>query len=179
MNLNKSKKGLTPIIAVILLLMMTVAAAGAAFFWFIRIQGELQGGSEQFSQDLSQKVTSGAEFTLAEFTPTGGTGTLTILLKNTGAVPIPVINSSTPPTTTWVLQDNEQQIICNSDWAGAPAACLSGCGTDVGVASSATIVLNLTGACDISSDTTYPNETLFYTKIDFSGVTATGGSFTK
>jgi len=36
---RKSRKGITPVIAVILLLLMTVAAAGAAFLWITKFQG--------------------------------------------------------------------------------------------------------------------------------------------
>ena len=57
-----NKKGLTPVIAVVLLLMMTVAAAGAAFFWFVRIQSEMQGGTESYSEQLSEKIASTTAF---------------------------------------------------------------------------------------------------------------------
>jgi len=180
MRSRSSKKGLTPIIAVILLLMMTVAAAGAAFFWFIRVQGELQGGSEQFSQELSKKVSSKAEVVLAEYQyESSGNGNITFVVKNTGSSKISLVNASTSPTTTWILQDSDQKVICSEDWANAPSKCHSGCGGDLGVSSVGTIILDLTGACDISSEATYPNGTVFYYKVDFSGQTATGGSFTK
>lgn len=174
--IRKEKKGLTPIIAVILLLMMTVAAAGAAFFWFIRVQGELQGGGEQFSQELNQKLTSTLEFTLGEYE--NSTRTLTLIFKNTGAAPVPVQNSSVAPTTTWILQDKEQKILCNADWAGSPSQCKSGCGTDIPVSALHTVELELVNNtdCDIGTDV---NETLYFFKVDFSGVTAVGGSFTK
>ncbi len=186
-NLKKSKKGLTPIIAVILLLMMTVAAAGAAFFWFIRVQGELQGGSEQYSQELSEKVSSNVDTILAQYNQYTGYasgvkthfGNITFLVRNTGSAKVPLTNSSSPPTTTWILQDSDQNIICSEDWANSPSICQSGCGADLGVSGIATIILNTSGACDIGNTTTYPNNSLFYFKIDFSGQTATGGSFRK
>lgn len=175
------KKGLTPIIAVILLLMMTVAAAGAAFFWFIRVQGELQGGGEQFTQDLSEKVISGLEFTIGEYKVQGAdNGLLTLIVKNTGQTPIPVSNGSTSPTTTWLLQDDDQDIVCNQQWdVTSDSVCLSGCDTSIPVSALHTITLNLTGTCNIASNTTYPGGSLFFTKLDFSGQVATGGSFTK
>ena len=181
MNHRRNKKGLTPIIAVILLLMMTVAAAGAAFFWFIRVQGELQGGGEQFAQDLTEKVISGVEFILAQYDTLGtGTGNLTIIFKNTGQTYVLVSNSSSAPTTTWLLQDDDQDIICNQLWSvTSSSVCLTGCDIDIPIGALHTVVLNLTGDCDLSSDTTFPNGTLFFLKVDFSGQVATGGSFTK
>jgi len=189
---RNSKKGLTPVIAVILLLMMTVSAAGAAFFWFVRVQGELQGGSEQFSQELSKKVASGIEVVLTEYQPyfnysnatnnSGASclfGNITFILKNTGATKISLRNTSTSPTTTWILQDSEQDMICSEDWNAAPSNCILGCGGDLGISSRQTVTLNLSGVCDIGNATTYPNGTIFYYKVDFSGQTATGGSFRK
>ena len=49
MKLFKSKKGITPVIAIVLLLMMTVAAAGAAFVWITEI-------SEKFREKTSQRL---------------------------------------------------------------------------------------------------------------------------
>lgn len=39
---RRSRKGITPVIAIVLLLMMTVAAAGAAYTWFSQMQERLQ-----------------------------------------------------------------------------------------------------------------------------------------
>ena len=64
-KIGKRKKGITPIIAVILLMMMTVAAAGAAFFWFVRMQSELQGGSESHSSNLAETINTRAEVVAA------------------------------------------------------------------------------------------------------------------
>ena len=56
-------KGLTPVVAMILLLMMTVAAAGASFYWLIKIQGELQGGTHDIVDEQTDKwVESVCEF---------------------------------------------------------------------------------------------------------------------
>ena len=176
----KQKKGLTPVIAVILLLMMTVAAAGAAFFWFIRVQGELQGGEEQYAQTLAERVSAKMEVVAAEYRTGAAFKNITFIVKNTGNVPITVNNATTAPKATWILQDSDQKIICNEDWADAPSMCTIGCAsTEIGVAATQQISLELSGACDISSETTYPNDTAFYFKLDFSGVTATGGSFKK
>jgi len=172
----KSKKGITPVIAVILLLMMTVAAAGAAFFWFIRIQGEMQGGTEQFSSSLSEKVASSMEVTHAEFDR--GQNNVILVLKNNGGSSVPITNSSTAPTTTWILQDENQKIICSDDWSADDSNCNAGCGGTI--APNGIQVVNITllegGACDIDSETAYPNGTVVYFTIDFSGEVATGGS---
>jgi len=177
---KKNKKGISPIIAVILLLMMTVAAAGAAFFWFVRIQSEMQGGTESYSEQLSEKISAKVGMITADYE--GGNnsnGSLALYLQNLGNMNVPIVKSDTSPTTTWILQDSEQKVICNSDWNGAPADCDSGCTSDLAVGETQKVNLELTTTCDISNETNYPNDTVFYFKIDFSGVTATGGQFTK
>jgi len=168
----KSKKGLTPVIAVILLLMMTVAAAGAAFFWFIRIQSEMQGGTEVYSEQLSEKVSAKV---IANKVTVDGTN-LTFYMQNVGNSPINPTNSDANPTTTWILQDNKQNVLCSGGWNAAPALCNNGCNDTIDVKEIQSLSLTLSGICSIAS---YQNGTIFYYSIDFSGITATGGSFTK
>jgi len=170
-----NKKGLTPIIAVILLLMMTVAAAGAAFFWFTRIQSELQGGTESYEEQLSEKVS--AKVGVFDIDYNDATGNLSIYLQNQGNTPVPVSSSSSYPTTSWILQDSSLDTICHTTWAsGTDAACVAGCGNNIDVHEIQRVILDLSGDCAIS---TYANDTAFYYKVDFSGVTSTGGQFLK
>ena len=75
-----NKKGLTPIIAVILLMMMTVAAAGAGFFWFVRIQGELQSGGENYATDLGETINSNLYVVNSEYS----SGDINLIVRNTG-----------------------------------------------------------------------------------------------
>jgi len=176
-----NKKGITPVIAVILLLMMTVAAAGAAFFWFIRIQGELQGGTESFSGTLSEKMSSKVDIIVVDYS---ASNQIDMYLKNNGNVAIPVKKSSTSPTTTWILQDSRQNVIC-SEYFGTSSNddtyCSSGCNDDleVGELQRVRLALKSSGDCSISSATSYPNGTMFSFVIDFSGQAGSGSQFIK
>jgi len=178
------KKGLTPVIAVILLLMMTVAAAGAAFFWFIRIQSELQGGSEVYTEDLSEKISAKilvihVDYLELDSTTEYGnaTGNLSLYLQNVGSRGISVTSATTNPTTTWILMDSEQDVICATNWGIEDTNCTAGCNNDLEVKETQKVVLTLSNdSCDISG---YANNSLFYFKLDFSGIVGTGGTFEK
>jgi len=174
----KNKKGLTPIIAVVLLLMMTVAAAGAAFFWFIRIQSELQGGSESYSGELAEKMASKVEVLAVDYS---GSNEVSLYLQNKGNTEISVSRSATFPTTTWILASADGQVICQDDWStlGSDTYCSTGCTSSMSISEVRTVVLDLTGDCSIQSSTTYPNGTVFNFIIDFSGEAGTGGRFIK
>ncbi len=177
--MRKNKKGLTPIIAVILLLMMTVAAAGAAFFWFIRIQSELQGGTESYQGKLSENMASKVDVLVADYT---ATDQVTIYLQNKGNTEVPLRREENNPTTTWILSDSNGQVICADDWGGSgtDTYCSTGCTSSLERGEIRKVVLTLDGDCDdISSETIYPNETAFNFIIDFSGQAATGGRFVK
>lgn len=177
----KSKKGISPIIAVILLLMMTVAVAGAAFFWLSRIQGQLQGGVESFQGRVFENIATKVDVIDADYLLSGGTENLTIFFHNTGNSKIPVSDASTFPTTTWILKDSDQVAICSANWGGGTnqTTCLTGCGTntemDVGEIHK-TIIRLSSSACSISSQ---PSGTAFSFTVDFSGKTTTSGSFIK
>ena len=179
--MRRSKKGITPIIAIILIMMMTVAAAGAAFFWILRVQSSFQGSSEQHFEVLNENINSQIGVVLAEFTPhnTSNSGNLTLVLRNTGGTPILLSNTSTSPTTTMILQDRDQKIICNEDWNGANMNCINGCGSNLAVSGQGTVVLNLSANCNIANDTTYANGSVFFFKVDFYGKAGTGSSFVK
>ncbi len=173
---DKNKKGLTPIVAIILLLMMTVAAAGAAFFWISRIQGQLQGGVESYQGRVFEGMASQINVIDADY----GTGNenLTLFLHNIGNRKIALRNSATSPTTTWILRDPDQAVVCSTDWSGTgKAVSCSGCGADVkvdvGQLKSVSIATANTD-CDI---TKYGGGKAFTFTIDFSGELTTSGSF--
>jgi len=155
---------------------MTVAAAGAAFFWFIRIQSELQGGSEVYTEDLSEKIS--AKVLIAHTDYSESTRNITFYLQNVGSRAVPLDKSSNNPTTTWILLDSEQDVFCSERWNGTASECVSGCTSNLAVKETRAVVLQLTngGACDID---TQSNNTLFYIKLDFSGIVGTGGTFEK
>ncbi len=178
-----SRKGLTPVVAMILLLMMTVAAAGASFYWLVRIQGELQGGTQQFQEQTFERMTSNVAFQDSSYNRTSEV--LTLALLNTGTTKIPISNSGTNPKTLWTLLDSEQDILCSSDWSKLDSdsdgtndtECLTGCGSDLPLKGLRLVTLNLTNSeCDISSQA---NDTLIFAKITFSGKTTAAGTFRK
>ena len=181
----KSKKGITPIIAIILLMMMTVAAAGAAFFWVLRLQSSFTGSSEQFGDSLNEYLNSQLLVDLAEYTSetannTNPGGNLTLVISNVGAQPVALDSGASSPTTTILIKDKDQKLICSTENINAaPAAAVSGFGTDLGVSAKKTLVLNLTSTCELGNLATYPDNTLFYFDIDFSGQASTGGTFKK
>jgi len=180
---QKSKKAISPIIAVILLLMMTVAVAGAAFFWLSRIQGQMQGGVESYQSKIFENIASRVDVIDADYKydTSGGTENLTIFLHNTGNSKIPISNAVSFPTTTWILKDSDQVAVCSTNWGGGTNAttCLDGCGTntqmDVGEIHKVVLRLSST-SCAIS---TKASGTIFSFTIDFSGKTTTSGSFVK
>jgi flagellin-like protein len=182
---QKNKKGLTPVIAVILLLMMTVAAAGAAFFWFVRIQSEMQGGTESYSEELTKTISSRVQVATIDYSTT--TDNLTLVLQNVGSKPVSIAGS----TTTFILRDYDQNIVCNvklnasneTDDTNSEQIYCPTCNGDLAIKSSKTVVFDLTNKtqnqCYIANDTTYAQDTTFYFKLDFGATTGTGGSFTK
>lgn len=174
----KSKKGITPIIAVILLLMMTVAGAGAAFFWFVRIQSEMQGGTESYSEQLTEKISARVDISEMDWDSTYNE--LTIIVRNNGNMPISLLNS----TTTMVLKDHNNNILCNARLNGTVDSTVetncAACSGTLSIKATKQLVLNMSnssGPCYISP-TTYANGTLMTIRIDFNGITATGGTFT-
>ena len=175
---KKNKKGITPIIAIVLLLMMTVATAGAAFFWFIRIQGELQGGTESYTGELSEKMSAKVDVLVTYYD-----GNVNIYLQNNGNIEVPISKSGTNPTTTWILQDPNQNVVCSSYWGDATKTeCVSGCtgtGTTLEIGEIQKVELDIDGDCNIASNATYTAGSKFYFIIDFSGEVATGGEFVK
>ena len=97
-----------------------------------------------------------------------------------GAQPVALDSGASSPTTTLLIKDKDQKLICSTENVNAaPAAAVSGFGTDLGVSAKKTLVLNLTSTCELGNITTYPDNTLFYFDIDFSGQASTGGTFKK
>ncbi|MBT4114378.1 hypothetical protein HOE41_01905 [Candidatus Woesearchaeota archaeon] len=173
-----NKKGLTPVIAIILLLMMTVAAAGAAFFWFVRIQSEMQGGTESYSEQLSETIAARADVSEIDVL---NDESLKIIIRNTGNGQLPLVNTD---KTTWILKDSDQDIVCNHQWNGSSTSttetfCQTGCTSDIAVRSTRQVVLNLSNSSHECYMGSYANSTMFYFTISFGGLTETGGAFVK
>ena len=165
-----NKKGLTPIIAVILLMMMTVAAAGAGFFWFVRIQGELQSGGENYATDLGETINSNLYIVNSEY----DSGDLKLIVRNTGGVNIPVNKGLDSPTTSIILNQGDGQVICNTFLGSSFAECTKGCGNDILVGETQEINIDLSGDCSLTS---YTEDTSISFSMDFSGKAGTGGEF--
>ncbi len=170
MRRKMNKKGITPVIAVILLMMMTVAAAGAAFFWFVRIQGELQSGGENYASELGETINSNVYIQVADHV----SGDLEIYVKNTGGVDIPVNIGADSPTTSFVLQQGDGTVICQTYLGSAAADCTSGCGNDILVGETQKLDIDLAGDCSLNS---YSEDTSIHFTLDFSGKSATGATF--
>lgn len=168
----RNNKGITPIIAVILLMMMTVAAAGAAFFWFVRIQSELQGGSDSHANQLSETINSKVNVLVSDLQGSS----LNLYLKNVGGTDIPVKTGSTSPTTTFLMQESSGKVICQTYLDSSHAACTSGCGNSINVGETQLLAMTLASDCSLSS---YANTTKFAYTLDFSGTASTGGEFEK
>jgi len=171
-KIGKRKKGITPIIAVILLMMMTVAAAGAAFFWFVRMQSELQGGSESHSSNLAETINTRAEVIAVNLE----SSTLKIFIQNQGGTDIPVETGSSFPTTTFTLQESGGKIVCSTYLDSSHASCSTGCGNAIEIGETQEISMSLSSDCGLSS---YTNNTAFVFKLDFSGHSSANGGVDK
>jgi len=107
---------------------------------------------------------------------------LKLIIRNIGNSEIPV---SSTTKINWLLKDSEQNIICNQLWNATDSLivgdtyCQSGCDTNLPVKGTREIILNISNASHGCFMGGYSNNTMFYFKIDFAGVTATGGSFSK
>ena len=172
-----NKRGVTPIIAVILLMMMTVAAAGAAFFWIVRVQSTLTGGTEQHIDTVFGNIGATAEFRNVAV-DTLGTN-LTFVLRNTGSVPFDVDWDA----TTLTLTKLDGTIICTEDWDSTSINA-----TGSGIADGGTIAVNsitsvdlsllTAGTCDLPTAVAAVGEGIQYTNY-FGDDVVVSGSFTK
>ncbi len=168
--------------------MMTVAVAGAAFYWLVKIQGSMQGGTESYEGRLSERMSGRVGMAAVYYDRTNKL--LRMYLQNQGNTDIPLTDSVTPPTTTWILLDSEQRTVCSGDWSGQSEAggynakCTgTSCDEELIIGAMREVVLDLdyqnSGLCDISDDTTYPEESMFYFVADFGGKATAGGQFLK
>lgn len=172
------KKAITPIIAVILLLMMTIAGASAAFFWFVKMQTEIERSAESYQESNYEKMFSSISWEDSDYDR--ASGNLTLYIQNTGSVRIPVNNQIINPTTSWILKNSNEDIICSAKWDGVGnnPVCTSGCGDDeyIEVGETKEIIIDLTGDCEVSG---YSDGSLFYSTIYFSGKASVAGTFEK
>ncbi len=178
-SLSNKRKAITPIIAVVLLLMMTVAGAGAAFFWFVRMQSEIQGGTEQYQENVYEKISSSLSWENSNYDDS--TGLLSLYIQNTGNLKIPVTNSTAEPTTFWIVKDADQTTVCSTKWDAVypNPPCTSGCGenTKIQVGETKEIQLNISNSeCNVSS---YSTDDIFYVSIYFGGKGTVSGTFEK
>ncbi len=176
-KIGQQKKALSPVIAVILLLMMTVAAAGAAFYWLSRVQGQMQGGVESYEGRIFENMATNVDVLDADYSTS--TENITIFLQNTGNRKIPLVKGNTFPTTTWAVKDQDQIVVCSTDWSGTGSAaeCAIGCGAtaEIDIGEIKRVVVNTAGTdCDIS---THGGGKAFTFTIDFSGEGGSSGSF--
>ncbi len=94
-----NKKGITPVIAVILLLMMTVAAAGAAFYWLVKIQGQMQGGTEQYEERSFERMASTVAIIAVNYnliTKVYSSSTVTPKRVSTGSIGLATVTKKLP-----------------------------------------------------------------------------------
>ena len=174
MRRKMNKRGVTPIIAVILLMMMTVAAAGAAFFWIVRVQSTLTGGTEQHVDTTIANVGSMAE--LAEVDYLNSSSQMKFVVRNLGSIPFTLTNSS----TIMSLRAANGTMICNSDWNTATlmeCTTANGCNGKIDVSSSTLITLNLNSSGDCSLTAGYSEGELIRYNVDFPGEATAGGTF--
>jgi len=171
-----NKRGVTPIIAVILLMMMTVAAAGAAFFWIVRVQSSLTGGTEQHVDTVLSNIGSSAEFRDVAVN-TDGTA-LTFNLRNTGSIPFDVNFNDTVLTLKYL----NGTIICTTDWDNSPTGITAvspfTTGDTVEVNSITSVTLTLGTSCDLPDLILKSGESVQYSNY-FGSSAVAGGAFSK
>ncbi len=75
--LERTRKGITPVIAIVLLLMMTVAAAGGAYAWLTQLQ-------EQFQNQAESSIERGINIVDMQCYNQDGSGYVEVFFKNSG-----------------------------------------------------------------------------------------------
>ncbi len=178
-RIARSRKAITPIIAVIMLLMMAVATASAMYYWLNRIQTQQQGAIESYQSGVFENLASNVDIIGTKYID--GNQTLELVVQNTGNTKIVISNSGTKPTTEWAVFDADQKPICATDWSGTGSniRCLSGCGTTTNLDTGQIrrVLLNLTSSdCSVQYLT---NGTTYVFEIGWSGKTKSAGSFVK
>ena len=94
-------------------------------------------------------------------------------MKNTGGVDIPVNTGADSPTTSFILQQGDGTVICQTYLGSAIADCTSGCGNDILVGETQKIDIDLSGDCSLNS---FTEDTSITFTLDFSGQAATGST---
>ena len=177
-----SKKAFTPIIAIILILMMVVAIGGAMFYWLTRIQGQSQGGIESFQGRFFTTAATQANVLRVYYNGTRALDEVMFLyVQNIGNSNIPTTNTSTPPTTEWIIFDSNGRAICSANLGGdnitKTPSCNKGCSSDILPGQIREMRVNLSGSiCTLMN---VSNGTQVSLTLDFSGKTTTSASFIK
>jgi len=176
------KKGITPIIAIILTLMMVVAIGGAMFYWLTRIQGQGQGGIESFQGKFFTTAATQANVLKVYYNGSRPQNEQIFLyIQNIGNSNIPLDNSTSQPTTNWLIFDSNGRPVCTSDWGGSNVTgspgCFKGCASDILPGQIREVRINLNGSICTMQNVT--NGSQVSITIDFSGKTTTSASFIK
>lgn len=155
--------------------MMTVAAAGAAFYWIVKIQGQLQGGTEQYQETTYERMASTVNVASISYVNT--TTSLIMLLQNVGTTDILLTADAVDPALRLLLKDSNQTVVCSSVLVGSNAVCASGCNTTLNPTEVVTLNITLGGTCSIA--TSYSSGTLFYVDLYLSGKGTASSQFKK
>ena len=174
----KNKKGITPIIAVILLLIMTVSAAGTAFYWLSLIQNQLKA-EEQLNIKKYGELEGQVEIVASRYDE--DVDSLILFLRNIGGSNIPIETDPEIPTTLWILKDQNENVICSTDWSGTNGGpiCKEGCNKVINSGEIRRVVLSNFGQNALCDITTQPPNSLIHYTIDFSGKAVITGGFVR
>ena len=163
--------------------MMTVAAAASSFYWLVKIQGQMQGGAEQYEEKSFERMASKVNWIDAKFNGTGTNpkdGNLTIYIQNVGTTEIPLDAGSEDPTTSIILKDKNQDVVCSEKLSGSSTGepkCTSGCTGNLQPNEIAKLIIKLnTTKCNVGP---YADDSLFYVTLYFSGKATVAGTFEK
>ncbi len=173
------KKGLSTLVAALLLIMIIVSLGAFVAYWVYGYSDKSFGSID----NLQSSILLGDEgkITVLNSEYSFNSEILTLTLRNSGSIPIPLDNSSKFPATTWILQHTNGRLVCNTNWDGTDnaIACFKGCGANIELDTGKiqNIDLNLSGtACDLSI---WENFTIYEFAIDFSGKAQAKGLFEK
>lgn len=171
-----NKRGITPIIAIILLLILTVSTAGTAFYWLYSIEGKIAA-----EEQLNIKKYGDLEGQLKVVAARYNAGDLIIFFQNIGNSAIPIETASKTPTTLWLLETEQQNIICSTDWSGVDngPVCKEGCINAIASGELRQIVLGNLGVGTLCNVENQPSESLLHYTVDFSGKAVADGGFVR
>jgi len=173
-----NKRGITPVIAIILLLILTVSSAGTAFYWLYSIEGQISA-EDQLNIKRYGDLEGQLKIVAARYD--ASVGDLVIFLENIGGTTIPVETASKTPTTLWLLENEQQEVICSTDWSGVDNSpvCKEGCMGAISSGELRQIVLGNLGANTLCNVENQPSESLLHYTVDFSGKAAVDGGFVR